>query len=45
MKLPSFSYLIENMLMFQFQKNLLLLVVYENEETILFDFDSGIFQH
>ena len=45
MKLPSFSYLIENMLIIQFGSSLLLLIVNEHGDTTLFDFETGMFQH
>ena len=45
LKLPSFSYLIVNMMVFKFQKQTLLLIVYERGYTVLFDFDTGMFQH
>ena len=45
LKLPSFSYLIINMMVFKFQKQTLLLIVYERGYTVLFDFDTGIYCH
>ena len=44
-KLPSFSYLIDHMVMFDFHKSLMLLVSYENGDCQLFDLESGIFQY